>query len=478
MTTQTMVTATLVTEGPLAIHTGERGIRSDLVVLVDQRGRPYLPGTALAGAIRAGSRRVGSIDTDVVFGTIEVDDDTLTERLGVPSRVTVHDAPYVGPGAPTPDIRPHVGIDRATLAAKQGVLFDEETWPCGLQFQLRLEVPGDDLADVLAALDDLASPRGGLGGGACPVRIDDLRAVGTATSVARALDDAEARWDDAGAADWPDGPVRDVPGPTPSPADATEWIDIRLDAVLDAPLAVRVPLDRSTGHDRDNVPFTVSRIDAKGEQQRTPAVPGSAMKGRLRQRAEYWCASAGLPAPDPWNPDPHDHHAVTSAFGRAPAGRDDAGGAAGSVRCHDWLCDEWFAGDADQHPVVVTVDRVALDRLTGSTFQSAKFQDTVVRAGTALTGRITIAPPDGSCVDDLDVALVVAGLRDLAHGVIGVGGGTRSGYGSIRIRGGTITERTNGRVREVSIGEDLVLPEAWSERVATAWQRYRMEESA
>lgn len=476
------------TAGPLVIHTGRAEGGEDTALRTGPDGRPIVPGTSLAGALRAAAqRRYGDVHTARLFGALRPDaaGDEGDGLAGAASRITVHDAR----AAVTAEshVRHHVGIDRATGAAKTHILFDARSWPVGLPFTLRFDVGQQDLPDLLGAVEELVGPAGGVGSGACPLRVTGPITVAPNITVGQdAIAQAAARWDRPTAALWPQDGVADVPEATPPSTDSA-WLHLELWLRLRSPLAARAPVDVAAASSHDNRPFAVEAV-REGAPVRAVGYPSSSLKGLLRQRAEYLAATRGLPAPDPWDTSGSGDHPVLRAFGHAPGGRDaDATpGAAGRIRCSDLLASDrdpadagpqpsWSSQPAEAHPLVMVRDRVAVDRLAGSTYTSAKFDDTVVRDGAWLTGTITVVPHLGEPLDDLDLALVAAALRDLATERIGLGGSSHSGYGDVELVGGRITERTgtDEQLTELRPGPDdpVGLPAPLAARVRAAWAR-------
>lgn len=487
----------VVTTGPLAIHTGDQAAGEDTTLRVSADGHPALPGTSVAGALRAAAqRRYGAQRADELFGRLITDKPERAQRAeqgmltGEPSRITVFDA--TATTVTVGQLRHRVGIDRATQAAKPGILFDQRVWPQGLHFDLRFECDDTDLAHLRGAIEELLGPAGGIGAGACPLAPantdDETHAATIAPAISfgmGAVAQAAERWDDPSTSQWPSTtePCRTPPRP---PDEVAGWIRIDLVFRLSGPLASRVPIDVASASEHDNVPFVVEDL-LTGTPRRAVGYAGTSFKGRLRQRAEYLCAVAGCPAPDPWDTQGGALHPVQAAFGHAPGGRakDAAEGAAGRVRCSDLLAGEagpthgfepeWSEEPAEAHPLVIVRDRVAVDRLAGSTYTSAKFDDTVVRDGVYLAGSISIVPHLGEQLDDTDLALVLAGLRDLATGRIGLGGSTHSGYGDVELVRGRITERHGEEERTVHLeptaDNPVGLPEDLRQRVREAWAR-------
>lgn len=462
-----VLTGELVTLGPLRIRSGLPAADTDAPLRTDQLRRPLVPGTSLAGALRSACRRRdGAAAARELFGGAHGDDR--------PSKIVVHDAVHKATLIPDPERRHHVGMDRERLAAVRGVLFDEEVWPQGLRLALRLEAPTAAVPQVLGALDELAGPRGGLGAGACPVVVKALRCARADRSPATAVAAALLRWSQPDHAPWPPDNAQDLP-PRAAPTakqPGIGWVKVDLTVRCNEPLAARVPLDPGGGHDQDNLPFTVTRL-ADGQVERTVGLPASSLRGVLRQRAERLCALAGRPIDHPWSEGLDIDHPVALLFGWAPAADE---GAAARLRVSDLVAaEDWSSLPPAEHPRTTTLQRVRIDRLTGSTLASGKFDDTVVRAGTRLRGTLAIAPADGSVVDPIEIALLAGALRDLARGTTGVGGSSHSGYGSLQVEHATLrwAELTDLEPGDpVELGSELHWPNQLVDPGREAWSMF------
>jgi CRISPR/Cas system CSM-associated protein Csm3 (group 7 of RAMP superfamily) len=508
------IRGTLVTVGALAIGTGRPDVRSDQPVLADQRDRPVIPGSSLAGALRAAALRVMDPDTvEHLLGPETIDDPGDAER----SAVSVHDAVLDMPMATVlpRQLRQHVGIDRERLAARDAIRFDRETWPLGLRFHLALDLDehglgddglgdtdGDLLHALLLALAELTGPLGGIGAGRCAVAVEDLtvhRAAGAAALRAA----AERRWEHPdepeplGAAvpgvDWP---MAEVSGDLSSP---TVAVDLTLRLRTLTPLLVREP--RSPFEQaEDNVPFSIRCVEQVGGAAtvvRRPAIPGDSLLGVIRQRAERALALAGVAGGDPFEDAASRarglDHPILRTFGLVGSAEESA---AGAVRIEDAVLVDRADGDAvwaadvaasDQRWAVV-LPRVHIDRLTSAPLGSEKFEDTALADGRDLQVRITVCP-SGRPFEDMDLALVAVGLRDVVAGAAGVGGSVRSGYGTLGLVAGELVEHVrsgsgeDGRTRALPAvdlrgdGDDpaefataLTWGERWGMRLDAAWR--------
>lgn len=145
-------------ETETALHVGgaEEGIEVDLPLALNGRGEAYVPGTSLAGALRAWmERNLGEgLPRDWWGHQGQKDTDN-----GTASRILVEDAPVTLPARARSEVWHGVGIDRQWGAAASGIKFEREVLPKGSQIplELRLDVASkEDVEMSRAALSHLA----------------------------------------------------------------------------------------------------------------------------------------------------------------------------------------------------------------------------------------------------------------------------------------------------------------------------------
>lgn len=316
-------TAVLVATGPLHLGSGEGGFATDLPLLRDARGWPYIPGTHIAGRLREIATRLAPAlgwETCVVLepGRVaaggacrcevcRVFGDRQPAEVGSgddarASAVWCFDARPEKPDAVRAVVRDGVGIDRRTgaSAAEAGALYDAEWFPAGTTFRLRVEIEhgADDLAErVLAvALSEWKAGRGRIGGGAArgggafelrgeAFRRADLASpdglmafLGTKTDPARA-DEVEG---------WLAGRVAEVRDATPAePHAADRWpvgavgsfASLSFELAFDGPLLVNDPAVALANA------VSFAPVFAGNDWER-PMLPGSSVRGVLRAQAE------------------------------------------------------------------------------------------------------------------------------------------------------------------------------------------------
>lgn len=165
------LTARWVIRGTLTIETalhlgGEGTDRVDMPVLRDPReGKPLLPGTTFAGALRsalsdrlAGYGEVEPAEVAALFGGARGDDD------GSQSPLIIFDALGVLPGTYGVEVRDGVAVSPATGTAEDHKKYDYEVLPAGTTFPVRLDllvpaprVSGDKQPEEEVLLECLAA---------------------------------------------------------------------------------------------------------------------------------------------------------------------------------------------------------------------------------------------------------------------------------------------------------------------------------
>lgn len=326
------ITVPLVTRSGLHVGAGYGDAVTDAFVRQDAQGQPVIPGTSLAGALRALATRLAprldlpsdpkvckALDRDnddgqpcgcivcKLFGDVNPGDPSReTEGIeqATAARLWIYDA--YPPGSAAGWIRDGVGIDRASRAAyRQGrIKFDLEVLPPGTKFTLRLELQApDDSTDeqaeeqlLAAVLSEWAAGRGTLGG-----RVS--RGLG-AIQIQNGPPVEYRRFDFKDPADLFTYLAED--DPWPKAATDPGWLGRRLQEIVEArgmlPFSGDLPVARSwvkfsatvqaTGPFLVNSPVTAAESSfdhapyLSAGQRDKPLLPGSSLKGALRSQAE------------------------------------------------------------------------------------------------------------------------------------------------------------------------------------------------
>jgi CRISPR/Cas system CSM-associated protein Csm3 (group 7 of RAMP superfamily) len=378
------------------------GIRNNLPLRLDPAGDVHLPGTSVAGSLRAHCTDNGF--PAELFG--------LSDPKGRPRASAIQVlGVHLHANATETLWTTRVAIDRHRGAPQVSALFSTQQLPAGTTFDvyLRWDDPSDELSQFRALLQSW-SPRLGrgitTGAGACIVNALSQRDYDLSTADDLAAWLAETAIDDY---PQPDSPVN-------PPDRVADVVDVEL-AIVDGLHLGSGALTPEPGREGK-----VTRIlrDPDGR----PRIPGSNLKGVLRSRAEYICRVLGL--------DSCPDGAVGSCgaclpceiFGWSPRTGDDRIGARGSVVVHDTVI------EYDGEPVEFR-PHVALDRVTGGQRSSLLYTDEVAVAGRFRLRVEPLRPPTAA-----ESALLNAVVTDLHEGLVGIGAATTRGHGTVRVTDG------------------------------------------
>ena len=144
---------------PLAVHSGEKEVQTDAVVIRDVNGLPYIPGSSIAGVIRHAWKESGN-DVDNLFGFQKSTKNEQDEKAlkGIGSRIIFSEARILNSEGKVADglqivndsllncyaelpVRQHVRINHRGTAADMGK-FDEQVVFAGTRFCFEMEMLG------------------------------------------------------------------------------------------------------------------------------------------------------------------------------------------------------------------------------------------------------------------------------------------------------------------------------------------------
>jgi len=466
---------------------------ADLVMARDGLGRVVIPGTSLAGALRAWLGSVQAADGSALFGPAALGkvfgDLEHKGQGGEICRVRVDDA--VANGEAAVEIRDGVGIDRATATAAAGVLYQHEVVPPGARFAFRItaEQTSGDTERVAEALDLLVAA---LTGGRVEIGAARTRGLGAVrlSGVQRTRVDLEDR-DQVLA--WLCGqplPTAE-PGPagsTPAVADGRLGIDITWAAVT--PVMVRASTVNEPEPDRDRavdtVPLRTTILGRDGGARLL--LPGSSIKGVLRSHAERIVRTlAGISElPDRWLDQLKDLEPVGVLFGLAGDHPDpDADGPAADAQTagHE-PADMGRRGALSVHDCHGTcvqdrvVTHVAVDRWTGGAAENLLFsvQEPAAAQWQPIRMSLDVRRASGSGGDEgaRAPALLLLFLRDLADCWLALGFGGTRGRGSVSVSRVAFSGNTlPGSWAELAgrtLAEVIADPPDGVRRAFTTWQ--------
>jgi len=421
---------------------GGPGDMVDMLVLRDERsGKPLLPGTSLAGALRshladvlAGYRSPEDGRVACLFGGARGDD------LGGQSPLIVFDSLGELPEAAMVEIRDGVQIDPMWGVAEDKKKFDFEVLPAGTSFVLRFDLLISSQDEEQDLVNLLVTTLEGLASGEIALGARRSRGLGAA----RAEQWRAKRYDLTTKNGWLEWVLsdHDLPLPQsellPSPAEACKkaWCgfrprvfeDRRERMVADLELHVEGPLLIRSA------PTAAGAADVVHLHSGGRAVlPGTSLGGALRSHAvkiaRLMRGEAG-------------ERLVTELFGPRLEGTssEDFQPVASKIRVS-----ESFIEDSQERRQT----RIAVDRFTGGVIKGALFDEGIVTKG-----RFRILLELRNPTDEEEGLLVLL-IRDLLSGEIPVGGGASVGRGVFKGK---------GRIkfpmgREVMIKEDLQVDE-------------------
>lgn len=403
-----------------AVHLGGgAGDIVDMVILRDERsGRPLLPGTSLAGALRShladvlgGYRSQEDKQVTALFGGARGDD------LGSQSPLIVFDSLGELPENEALEIRDGVQIDPAWGIAEDKKKFDFEVLPAGTTFTLRFDllVPDKEKEGTLISL--LVTALKGLAYGEIALGARRSRGLGTM----RANRWRAIRYDLSTRDGWLRWLLSDhklsFPGneASSSPAEACRnaYSDINLQRFEDKRKRIVAELELHIDgslliRSAPGVPDApdVVHLHSAGR----PVLPGTSLAGALRSHA---LKVARLMRAD------DGEQLVTQLFGPRLEGTasEDFKPAASKIRIS-----ESFIENSDKRRQT----RIAVDRFTGGVIKGALFDEQVQRGG-ILKICIEVRNPT-----EEETGLLILLIRDFLSGEISVGGGSSVGRGMLK----------------------------------------------
>jgi CRISPR/Cas system CSM-associated protein Csm3 (group 7 of RAMP superfamily) len=416
-------------EEAVRFASGEAATVVDEVLLRDSvTGRPFLPGTTLAGALRSLLESRSDAARDLCKMLFGGEHKSREDTIMLESLLTVDDAVA---DETKVEIREGVRLDGRTRTAADGALYDAESWAPGLTFDVRLEVAIPDAlehkeSDLLSAfatlLDQLTEE--GLTLGARKRRGFGLARV----------EGWRLRTFDLSSVDDLIGYLRDSEPETGVETSAAEFFgvdhlpDERKLAELTAEFQVESSLlIRSSASESGKDPDMV-HLRSGGE----PILSGTTIAGGLRAQATRILSlvsggekTAAL---------------VDDLFGPSDLHKDGSDARASRVNVRTSVIENGVT-DLVQH-------RVSIDRFTGGAFPGALFNQQPVMAGDSTSVAIRLKIDDPT---DADLGLLLLLLKDLWTGNLPLGGERSVGRGRLRGRSAQLKVSRRGEHQEFAI---------------------------
>ncbi|MGW2917816.1 RAMP superfamily CRISPR-associated protein [Streptomyces angustmyceticus] len=397
----------------------------------DAWGNPHLPGSALAGSLRAHThpdrRRA-------LFGDPGQDDGGLSHTRSVASAIRVLGTRMTLPDTGAPRIRHHTAIDPHRAAAAASTLHSRELLPphTRLAFWLRLDTDVADSPLVPEVVDLLRTWRPRIGGG----RTTGLGRAELVEVRHRVIDlttpEGLRHWltqGGPGLIDEHAALVHNRSRTTGTPPDEPLLFD-------PAPqFALTDTLHIGAGRTLERSGKSTDIAQVLRDHAETPLVPGSTWKGVLRSRVAFILRSTG----------------AGTVCGPEAGAISGGCGACEVCRAFGWSGGAGGAGDATgARGLLVFTDspladarirvrhHVPLDRVFGGARDGLLHSEEVVEDGhLTLHIRLTAGHRNGAKPSPVIRACLILALIDLAEGRIGLGRGTTRGNGTL-----TATEPT------------------------------------
>ena len=422
---------------------------ADMCLLRDADGSLFIPAASIAGAARSFLARQSELWTKYKEGKESRELKRLfggADEGDTMSALIVADATCKQKQAKTP-IRDGVRVNSQSGSAAAGAKFDVEVVEHGTEFELRFECVirhGDDsdaLAELFLALlygfqqGDIrlgARTRRGYGHGkVASWGIRDLQMNNRGDVLAWLRDDA-----------WSQPKSSLTPHPLP---DKRQYFCIEADFELRTSLLIRSASADPGSPDTVHLHYGEKPVDEKS------VVPGTSFAGAFRHRAALIAHTLC------WHKDLADKDAVCEMFGpiheqkrdKAQQESDQAEPEGSPQEVHDeerdetqqkelWASRVWIEEQLVENVEYRWQDRVAIDRFTGGSLQSALFNEKPIyplslkniaeeKPKRHIRLTLTLEEPD-----DAEIGLLLLTLRDFWHGHAALGGETSNGRGTLQ----------------------------------------------
>ncbi len=385
-------------------------------VLCDAAGRPFLPGTSLAGALRAWLEQNAPAKTMALFGGEE-------SRLKKAGHLIVSDAFFAG-DAPL-ELRPRLRIDPRTGTAAAGAKFDLAHIGKGAELSFMLTWLGDkEDIDELAVVEDMlaALHTGDIVLGAHKTNGFGRVALEVTRQTFDMFDPADRqKW----LSDQYQGERLTLPEDRPG-----NMVKFTLTGRADD-LLVRSGKTMEV----EKKSYTVN-ITEKG----VPVIPATSLRGAVRAQASRIVRAAGI-----------DPAAIDELFGCAADG-----GRPGRVRFEDAVLTK-------AQKKMIT--RIRIDKFTGGVMRRALINEEPISS--PLTLRLQAPNEPLAC------ALLLYALRDLGLGLYSLGGESAVGRGYVKVDE-IKAAAPDGRVMRLRFAGDAITlddPDNLADEWLKAWGR-------
>lgn len=419
-----VIQSRLKTQSPLRIGSGADDGLTDILILKNNQGEPFIPGTSIAGVLRSELAAIyGEEAADKLFGK-------TNGRDAKQSMLNISDVVLMSKGIV---IRDGVAIDELTGVAKAGAKFDFEALERGATGELLIEITvrqsdldkplelsyvhssygaaGDCYGEAAATLADLLT--GGISVGALTSKGYGKIAGAAAVSVYD-FDFSQAK----SAEQWlayiseEKLPQAAYTGKAEA-AKAAENLYLEVDCALHGALLIRdFDVDEAKKSESDGA---LSAVQLKSGEDYV--IPGTSWKGVLRSRAYKILLALTH------NDMQRAAKCLNAIFGYASDGAQKTG------KRSKLLVEETYISTHKLSAMQQTRNRI--DRFTGSTIDSALFSEEPVWQRKRNEKTITLK----ACLKDCsqpEAGLMLLLLKDLWLGNMNIGSGKGIGRGVLR----------------------------------------------
>jgi CRISPR/Cas system CSM-associated protein Csm3 (group 7 of RAMP superfamily) len=446
-----LVRGTLVLESPAHFGSGEPDALTDMPVLLNEAdGRPLLPGTSIAGALRNYLREFEFGDSvplpenkddkqrhadestsysALLFGGYRGDDD------GSQSPLVVEDS--VGTLSSF-ELRDGVAIAPASRTAADDKKFDIQLLAAGTTFPLQFELAISENREKL--LNSLATALKGLAEGEITLGARKRRGFGKCTvrswevctyrlqqpDELLAWLSAERHWD-AWPSNWKtDASIEKLLGASVLPNDRRRRVTLKATFALDSTLLIRSGFGEADTR-ADTVHLHASRPNGKN----VPVIPGTSWAGVLRHQALKIARTLSdrEVENDKGETVKFAQVLVDNFFGPSDLTKDERHAVASRVSIEE---------SEVRKSKALEITRVKIDRFTGGAYESALFteQPLVGTPDSEVDLTLTLRQPALENVDtqqyEAEIGLLLLVLKDLWTGNLPVGGESGVGRGYLQ----------------------------------------------
>lgn len=391
------------------LHIGSAFGEKEEVLVHPTDAMPFIQASSLAGVLRQYYvKTYGGERAEGLFGARRVEEDA--NAIDGASKVRLSDGIFSGENLLL-ELRPRVKIDPKTGTCDRGTIkgtgrqaghkFNMEYIGAGAEFRFVIYLYDEnyqtDLEEILAAVHQGSVQFGGQKSNGCGfMKLKSLR---------RKIFDMRQKEDRRSWADEEKLAVKEyeeISAGLKTPSRTAMAYEVTVTGSTEGELLVRSIAVQDCGKD---APDSVNIRNAAGEY----IVPGSSLKGAVRNQMERIASYTG------------SEDVVSAAFGKTKDSQDD--GTAGNIVFYDTV-----VGEIEDNDKAGIRTRIHIDKFTGGVMYGGLFQEKNISGKV----NIRIAVNDRGC-PDCTCGLLLMVLRDMAAGVMSVGGGYNAGKGIINV---------------------------------------------